>query len=77
MLFAGREVRIEKTVPEVLHKDGGQRLMSVNRPRAQFFLIRTSRLANNIFIYFFVFFYFAETFVGFARQEFAIICWQA
>ena len=46
---------MKKFVPEVLHKDWDQRLRSVHRPRAQFFLIRTSRLANNIFfIYLFL-----------------------
>ena len=56
---------MRKTVPDILHKDRGQRPRSVHRPRAQFFSIWTSWPVNNIFIFFFINFIFTETFIGF------------
>ena len=42
-------------MPEALRKDRGQRPRSVHRPRVQFFSIRTSGPAKNIFTFFYLF----------------------
>ena len=50
MLFAGREVRIEKNCSLSLCKDLDLWLRPYARPQAQFFSIRTSGPANNIYL---------------------------
>ena len=51
MLFDGREVRKKKNCASVYVRTSASDLGSYARPRAQFFSIRTSRPANNIYIF--------------------------